>query len=76
MWLSCYDTAGKQSVDSKMGIIPANTQLQTTIYVDPGDEQKKTQPRVVLRLTTNNNTIIKVAIVFAEGIFEGESHVM
>ncbi|KAF6018625.1 BBS2 [Bugula neritina] len=53
-----------------MGIIPANTQLQTTIYVDPEHDY------VTLKITTNNDTVIKSVLVFSEGIFEGESHVI
>lgn len=53
-----------------MDIIPANTQLQSTLYVDAQDSH------VTLLITTTNDTVIKSVLVFAEGIFEGESHVV
>lgn len=53
-----------------MGIIPANTQLQSTIYVDAEHEH------VSLLISTTNDTVIKSVLIFAEGIFEGESHVV
>ncbi|XP_059160639.1 Bardet-Biedl syndrome 2 protein homolog [Physella acuta] len=59
---------------SSMGMIPANTQLQTTLSVHPGDQ---TQPaHVELFITTTNETIIKAVLIFAEGIFDGECHVV
>ena len=57
-----------------MGVIPANTQLQTSLLVNPGNEQ--TQPHVELSISTTNETIIKTVMIFAEGVFEGESHVV
>lgn len=53
-----------------MGIIPANTQLQTTLFVDPENVH------VTLQISTTNDTVIKTVLIFAEGIFEGESHVV
>ncbi|CAH1270190.1 BBS2 [Branchiostoma lanceolatum] len=58
----------------QMGIIPANTQLQTSLTVDPGDE--KHPPHVELFVATTNETILRTALIFAEGIFDGESHVV
>lgn len=34
------------------------------------------QPHVEVYICTNNSTIIKAVIIFAEGIFKGESHVV
>lgn len=34
------------------------------------------QPHIELYICTNNSTIIKAVIIFAEGIFSGESHVV
>ena len=34
------------------------------------------QPHVEVTLSTSNDTIIKSVLIFAEGIFEGESHVV
>ncbi|ESO97302.1 hypothetical protein LOTGIDRAFT_214128 [Lottia gigantea] len=59
---------------AQMGIIPANTQLQTTLAVNSGDE--KTPAHVELLISTSNETVIRAVLIFAEGIFEGESHVV
>lgn len=59
---------------SQLGIIPANTQLQTSLLVNPGSEQ--VQPHVELSISTTNDTIIRTVMIFAEGVFEGESHVV
>ncbi|GFO26805.1 Bardet-Biedl syndrome 2 protein homolog [Plakobranchus ocellatus] len=59
---------------STVGMIPANTQLQTTLSVNPGDQTKP--PHVELLISTTNETIIRAVLIFAEGIFEGESHVV
>lgn len=58
----------------KMGIIPANTQLQTSLSVNVDSEGKG--PHVDLFVSTTNNTILRAVLIFAEGIFEGESHVV
>ncbi|KAJ8298785.1 hypothetical protein KUTeg_022845 [Tegillarca granosa] len=58
----------------QMGVIPAATQLQTTLAVNPGDDTKP--PHVELFIGTTNDTIIRAVLIFAEGIFEGESHVV
>ncbi|XP_064601546.1 Bardet-Biedl syndrome 2 protein homolog [Liolophura sinensis] len=60
--------------NSGMGVIPANTQLQTSLSVNAGGE--KEQPHVELTISTSNDTIIRAVLIFAEGIFEGESHVI
>ncbi|XP_005107459.1 Bardet-Biedl syndrome 2 protein homolog [Aplysia californica] len=59
---------------SPVGMIPANTQLQTTLTVNTGDETRP--PHVELIISTTNDTIIRAVLIFAEGIFEGESHVV
>jgi len=60
-------------------MIPANTQLQTTLLVRCGDKDAKTVAEkrscVELHISTTNDTLIKTVLIFAEGIFEGESHV-
>ncbi|KAK7500508.1 hypothetical protein BaRGS_00008415 [Batillaria attramentaria] len=52
----------------------ANTQLQTTLSVNPGDNSKP--PHVELYISTTNDTVIRAVLIFAEGIFDGESHVV
>ncbi|KAF4525124.1 hypothetical protein B566_EDAN005066, partial [Ephemera danica] len=57
-----------------VGIIPAKTKLQTSLVINLGDEH--ISPHVEVVLCTNNDTIIRAALVFGEGIFKGESHVI
>ncbi|XP_062922754.1 Bardet-Biedl syndrome 2 protein homolog [Mobula hypostoma] len=60
--------------DGQMGIIPANTQLQTSLSVNLGTNNQS--PHVELNISTFNDTIIRAVLIFAEGIFNGESHVV
>ncbi|XP_069822061.1 BBSome complex member BBS2 isoform X2 [Dendropsophus ebraccatus] len=60
--------------DGQMGVIPANTQLQTALSVNLGSETHSAH--VELSISTSNDTIIRAVLIFAEGIFEGESHVV
>ncbi|XP_072278942.1 BBSome complex member BBS2 [Pyxicephalus adspersus] len=60
--------------DGQMGVIPANTQLQTALSVTLGSETQIAH--VELSISTSNDTIIRAVLIFAEGIFEGESHVV
>ncbi|XP_018410898.1 PREDICTED: Bardet-Biedl syndrome 2 protein [Nanorana parkeri] len=60
--------------DGQMGVIPANTQLQTALSVTLGSEIQAAH--VELSISTSNDTIIRAVLIFAEGIFEGESHVV
>lgn len=81
MELKHYDNNTKFNEDASRqddnlennGVIPANTRLQIAISVD--DDHKK-KNFVEVFISTNNNTIIKAVIVFAEGIFKGETHVV
>ncbi|XP_043981718.1 Bardet-Biedl syndrome 2 protein homolog [Gambusia affinis] len=65
---------GVSQTNSGMGVIPANTQLQTTLSVRAATEAQKAH--VELSISTPNETIIRAVLIFAEGIFEGESHVV
>lgn len=40
-----------------------------------GNEENSKPPHVEIALATTNDTVIRAVIIFAEGIFEGESHV-
>ncbi|XP_067905808.1 Bardet-Biedl syndrome 2 protein homolog isoform X2 [Heterodontus francisci] len=60
--------------DGQIGIIPANTQLQTGLSVNI--DTAKQSPHVELNISTFNDTIIRAVLIFAEGIFDGESHVV
>ncbi|XP_046405847.1 Bardet-Biedl syndrome 2 protein-like isoform X2 [Ischnura elegans] len=56
------------------GVIPAHTRLQTRVSISMGNSQIK--PHVELGLSTNNDTIIRLVLVYGEGIFDGETHVI
>uniref|UniRef100_A0A3Q2DAX2 Bardet-Biedl syndrome 2 n=1 Tax=Cyprinodon variegatus TaxID=28743 RepID=A0A3Q2DAX2_CYPVA len=62
------------SFSDTMGVIPANTQLQTALSVRAATEAQRAH--VELSISTPNETIIRAVLIFAEGIFEGESHVV
>ncbi|PNF42358.1 Bardet-Biedl syndrome 2 protein-like protein [Cryptotermes secundus] len=72
----CAGDMGQQLAvaNQHVGIIPAQTRLQTGVAINMGTEQKP--PHVEISLSTNNETIISAVMVFAEGIFEGETHVL
>uniref|UniRef100_A0A3P9KX41 Bardet-Biedl syndrome 2 protein homolog n=1 Tax=Oryzias latipes TaxID=8090 RepID=A0A3P9KX41_ORYLA len=65
---------GVSQTNSEVGVIPANTQLQTALSVKPATEVQRAH--VELSISTPNETIIRAVLIFAEGIFEGESHVV
>ncbi|KAJ8925470.1 hypothetical protein NQ315_009304 [Exocentrus adspersus] len=54
------------------GVIPASTRLQIAVNTD--DTTPK--PHIEVYISTNNSTIIRAVIIFAEGIFKGETHVV
>nr|XP_054311203.1 Bardet-Biedl syndrome 2 protein isoform X3 [Pongo pygmaeus]CAH92361.1 hypothetical protein [Pongo abelii] len=60
--------------DGHRGIIPANTRLHTTLSVSLGNETQTAHTE--LCISTSNDTIIRAVLIFAEGIFTGESHVV
>ncbi|KAB1273946.1 Bardet-Biedl syndrome 2 protein [Camelus dromedarius] len=61
-------------VDGHRGIIPANTKLHTALSVNLGSEVQAAHAE--LDISTSNDTIIRAVLIFAEGIFLGESHVV
>uniref|UniRef100_A0A8C9G3F0 BBSome complex member BBS2 n=1 Tax=Pavo cristatus TaxID=9049 RepID=A0A8C9G3F0_PAVCR len=63
-----------KEADGWRGVIPANTQLQTSLSVNLGSDSQSAH--VELCISTTNDTIIRAVLIFAEGIFEGESHVV
>uniref|UniRef100_A0A8B9KQ28 Bardet-Biedl syndrome 2 protein homolog n=1 Tax=Astyanax mexicanus TaxID=7994 RepID=A0A8B9KQ28_ASTMX len=65
---------GASEVEAQMGVIPANTQLQTALSVRAATESQRAH--IELSISTPNETIIQAVLIFAEGIFEGESHVV
>uniref|UniRef100_A0A8C6SIR0 BBSome complex member BBS2 n=1 Tax=Neogobius melanostomus TaxID=47308 RepID=A0A8C6SIR0_9GOBI len=65
---------GVSDANTGVGVIPANTQLQTALSVRPATEAQRAH--VELSISTPNETIIRAVLIFAEGIFEGESHVV
>uniref|UniRef100_A0A2K6T6M8 Bardet-Biedl syndrome 2 protein homolog n=1 Tax=Saimiri boliviensis boliviensis TaxID=39432 RepID=A0A2K6T6M8_SAIBB len=60
--------------DGHRGIIPANTRLHTMLSVNLGNETQTAHTEVCI--STSNDTIIRAVLIFAEGIFAGESHVV
>lgn len=62
-----YDEFGGQSTG-----IPTNTQVQSSLSTHLQNGSKP--GHVKLNLSTNNETIIRAVIVFAEGIFKNESY--
>ncbi|KAM9269118.1 BBSome complex member BBS2 isoform 2-T2 [Cariama cristata] len=63
-----------KEADGQGGVIPANTQLQTALSVNLGSDSQSAH--VELCISTTNDTVIRAVLIFAEGIFEGESHVV
>ncbi|CAH8459534.1 unnamed protein product [Schistosoma haematobium] len=53
-----------------LNIIKANTELQTKLEVSPD------KPCVNLTIQTNDGTLLRCVVLFAEGIFKDESHVL
>ncbi|XP_078490240.1 BBSome complex member BBS2-like [Ciona intestinalis] len=53
------------------GIIPASTTINTELIIE-----QKEHPCIELVVSTSNETIVRMVVIFAEGLFEGESHVM
>ncbi|XP_052023070.1 Bardet-Biedl syndrome 2 protein [Apodemus sylvaticus] len=60
--------------DGQKGIIPANTKLHTALSVNLGSDIQDAHAE--LCISTSNDTIIRAVLIFAEGIFAGESHVV
>ncbi|XP_050519703.1 Bardet-Biedl syndrome 2 protein homolog isoform X2 [Daktulosphaira vitifoliae] len=59
-------------VSNKGNGIPGDTRLITELSVS----EDMTPPCVLLTLLTNNSTILRAVTVFAEGIFDDETHVV
>ncbi|KAI5727178.1 hypothetical protein M8J76_015554 [Diaphorina citri] len=55
--------------------IPANTRLMTEITSSPPSSNEE-KGYVLLKLSTNNLTVLRLATIFAEGIFGGETLVV
>uniref|UniRef100_A0A4W2FYJ6 BBSome complex member BBS2 n=1 Tax=Bos indicus x Bos taurus TaxID=30522 RepID=A0A4W2FYJ6_BOBOX len=60
--------------DGHRGVIPANTKLHTALSVSLGSEAQAAHAE--LCISTSNDTIIRAVLIFAEGVFAGESHVV
>lgn len=63
-----------EEFDKPGSLIPVNTQVETELSVQP--ETQESPAHVLLTISTNNDTIIRAVTIFAEGIFDGESHVL
>uniref|UniRef100_A0A8D9F590 Bardet-Biedl syndrome 2 protein n=1 Tax=Cacopsylla melanoneura TaxID=428564 RepID=A0A8D9F590_9HEMI len=55
--------------------IPANTRLMTEVTSSPPSSNEE-KGYVLLKLSTNNLTVLRLATIFAEGIFGGETLVV
>ncbi|RWS14495.1 Bardet-Biedl syndrome 2 protein-like protein, partial [Dinothrombium tinctorium] len=65
-------TTGKASTEEdEYGAIPSDTQLKSSLILNAATNSSF----IELLLQTTNDTIIKAAVIFAEGIFSGESQV-
>jgi Bardet-Biedl syndrome 2 protein len=62
------------SSSSFVGLIPANTQIQTQFTTRTGTD--KIQPHIALVVKTTNNTPIRAVVVFSDGLFDGESFIV
>ncbi|KAI5762671.1 unnamed protein product [Gulo gulo] len=67
-------SSAQSEADGPRGIIPANTKLHTALSVSLGHETQAAHTE--LCISTSNDTIIRAVLIFAEGIFLGESHVV
>lgn len=71
--------AGGGHVEVPVGSIPAGTLIKThysaTMPSTP-EGQEKSMAHVELTVETNNGTVLRAVVVFAECLFEGESHVV
>ncbi|KAG0435065.1 hypothetical protein HPB47_018703 [Ixodes persulcatus] len=63
----------KGTTDQRYGTISAATQLKTLLAINSGTAD--ISPHVEVALKTNNETVIHAVMLFAEGIFSGESFV-
>lgn len=67
-----YSTGKASTEDDTFGSIPASTQLKSSLLINTSDKL----PSVQLTLTTTNKTVVRTAVIFAEGIFAEESFVV
>ncbi|CAI8055642.1 Bardet-Biedl syndrome 2 protein homolog, partial [Geodia barretti] len=66
-----------------MGVIPAGTLLRTEFSAflpdgggGGGGGGGKLAPHIELSVEATNDTVIRAVVIFAEGLFEGESHII
>ncbi|OXA51473.1 Bardet-Biedl syndrome 2 protein [Folsomia candida] len=63
-----------RSRQREAGAIPTKTTLQTAFSINMGSDEKGAHIEITLSL--NNDAQIRSALIFAEGIFQGECHVV
>ncbi|CAB3369144.1 Hypothetical predicted protein [Cloeon dipterum] len=71
--LSNYKESSNQAAEVVKAKIPMQTKLQCVVALNEKDLEK---PHIDVTLFTNNDTVIRAVLVFCEGIFQGESHVL
>lgn len=65
---------GTEELEKSASMIPVDTKVNCELDVNTGNQEFP--GHVVLTISTNNDTIIRAVTAFAEGIFDGESHVI
>ncbi|KAL5479576.1 hypothetical protein EMCRGX_G023116 [Ephydatia muelleri] len=70
------DPFAEMSGSGPMGIIPAATVLKTEFSAVTPDPRTKLSPHIELSVQTSKGTVIRCLAVFAEGLFDQESHVV
>ena len=70
------DPFAEMSGSGPMGVIPAATILKTEFSAVTPDPRTKLSPHIELSVQTSKGTVIRCLAVFAEGLFDQESHVV
>jgi len=70
-----FETSKKFSLSERIEntIIPANTSVRAALQIS-ADHEDRLQTQLII--STNNDTTIRMVVLFAEGLFNGESHVV
>ncbi|ROT78697.1 putative Bardet-Biedl syndrome 2 protein-like [Penaeus vannamei] len=72
--LGKYSLANRQQQETKLELSQPIRNCRLVLQLT-GNEENSKPPHVEIALATTNDTVIRAVIIFAEGIFEGESHV-
>ncbi|XP_065902688.1 Bardet-Biedl syndrome 2 protein homolog [Dysidea avara] len=72
--IASYKDPTQVDLSAAMSVIPAETLLKSEFTVVMGNTETKAPPHVLLTIETNSSTVIRSVVIFAEGLFEGESY--